>query len=142
MARKCQNKQRNQIDGMEEIEDRDDIEELDGMERIARNNLQSKSLEKQKNLLTRKLSKTACYCLNEDSNHPFGNLFLGEKDIIDGPLPYLQSDVDEQLLLHLAFNQTVSLQRVEIGILGNGSCPSTIKMFVNKTNMGFSEATG
>jgi hypothetical protein len=86
--------------------------------------------------LTGELAKTACYCLNEEPSHAYQNLFMGDHTL------FLRSDADEQLLLHLAFNQTVSLKKVEIGVLGNDSCPDTVKLFVNKTNMGFSEATG
>jgi len=86
--------------------------------------------------LTGQLVKSSCCCLNEDPSHPFANLFMGDHTL------YLQSDADEQLLLHLAFTQTFSLKKLEIGVLGNESCPSNIKLFANSANMGFSDAAG
>jgi hypothetical protein len=82
------------------------------------------------------LSKSGCFCLNEDTRAPHSNLFVG-----DHTLP-LRSDADEQLLLHLAFNQTVRLSRVEIGIPNDESCPQHLKLFVNQNNLGFDDATG
>jgi hypothetical protein len=59
----------------------------------------------------------------------------------DASLP-LCSDTDEQLLLHLAFGQTVKVTALEIGVPNNESCPRTLKLFLNQNNIGFSEATG
>ena len=57
-------------------------------------------------------------------------------------LLHFRSDADEQLLLHLAFMQTVKVSSLQIGIPNDGSCPQTIKLFCNKNNLGFSEASG
>ncbi len=81
-------------------------------------------------------NKSACYCLNEDSVCSHVNLFDGE-----GANP-LRSNADEQLLLHLAFNQTVKLVSVTFGVPRSEECPHTVKMFLNKNNLGFDEATG
>jgi hypothetical protein len=82
------------------------------------------------------LSKSECYCLNEDVRAPHTNLFVG-----DHTLP-LRSDADEQLLLHLALNQTVKLSSIEIGIPNDDSCPQHIKLFSNLNNLGFDDASG
>jgi hypothetical protein len=44
------------------------------------------------------------------------------------------------LLLHLSLNQTYRLQSIEIGLPNDDSCPQTIKLFINKRNLDFSEA--
>jgi hypothetical protein len=86
--------------------------------------------------ITNLLTKQACYCLNEHPLAPHSNLFVG-----DHTLP-LKSDADAQIILHLAFNETVKLTALEIGIPADESCPSIIKLFKNINNLGFSEATG
>jgi hypothetical protein len=80
--------------------------------------------------------KTGSYCLNEDSKHPSGNLYMGDHTL------FLQSDTDEQLLIHIVFNQTVSLKTISLGIPSDESCPHTIKLFVNKPSAGFSDVSG
>ena len=81
-------------------------------------------------------SKSACYCLNEDSVCSHTNLFDGESA---NPL---KSNADEQLLLHLAFNQTVKLVSITFGVPSNEECPHNVKLFINKNNLGFDEAVG
>lgn len=80
------------------------------------------------------IAKSACYCLNEDSRHPYSNLFVGDHTL------FLQSDADEQLILQIAFGQTVSLRQLALGVPGDGRCPHKIKLFANKINLGFSDA--
>lgn len=86
--------------------------------------------------ITTFLDKASCFCLNEDIKHSHKNLFMG-----DSTLP-LKSDCDEQLLIHLAFQSTVKLAYIDIGLPSDDSCPKTIKLFVNKNNMSFSDASG
>lgn len=109
--------------------------------------------------LTNQLLKSSCYCLNESPRAPFSNLFIGDHtlplrsvDILtlsstfffSNLLLYLlfRSDTDEQLLLHLAFMQTMKVSSLHIGIPNDDSCPLTIKLYCNKNNLGFSEASG
>jgi len=80
------------------------------------------------------LKKSACYSLNEDSSHPYSNLFVGDHTL------FLQSDSDEQLIVSLAFNQTVSLKQLQFGLFGDESCPNTIKLFANQSSVSFSDA--
>jgi hypothetical protein len=82
------------------------------------------------------LTKSGCYCLNEDTRAPHTNLFIG-----DHTLP-LKSDADEQLLLQLSFQQTVSLRKLQLGVPADNSCPFHVKLFANKLNLGFSDASG
>jgi hypothetical protein len=82
------------------------------------------------------LTKSGCACLNEDARYPHTNLFAG-----GGAALPLKSDVDPELLLQLQFMQTISLTTVILGLPeGSDTCPRTIKLFVNKANMGFDEA--
>jgi hypothetical protein len=82
------------------------------------------------------LDKSECYCLNEDISSPFVNLFQDHKELV------LLSNADEQLVLQLTFNQTVSLHCLVFGIPEDNRCPRTIKLFLNKKNLGFDEASG
>ena len=86
--------------------------------------------------ITSLLQKSQCCCLNEDLKAPHTNLFVG-----DHTLP-LRSDADEQLLLHLGFNQTMKLSSIILGIPDSTSCPKTLKLFCNQNNLGFEDATG
>mmetsp|Transcript_14398 Transcript_14398/g.29261 ORF Transcript_14398/g.29261 Transcript_14398/m.29261 type:complete len:95 (-) Transcript_14398:1036-1320(-) len=53
--------------------------------------------------LSDKLDKTQCYCRNENAAYPWGNLFIGDSRLS------LQSDADEQLILHLTFQEFVKV---------------------------------
>lgn len=86
--------------------------------------------------LNQYLTKSSCYCLNEDSRSNYNNLFMGDHTLV------LKSDADEQLLLQLAFQQTVNIRRLHLGLPADDSCPQTVKLFANKLNLGFSEASG
>lgn len=44
------------------------------------------------------------------------------------------------MLLHLSLKQTYRLQSIELGLPNDDSCPQTIKLFINKRNLDFSEA--
>eukprot|EP00271_Cylindrocystis_brebissonii_P008659 TRINITY_DN23132_c0_g1_i1.p1 TRINITY_DN23132_c0_g1~~TRINITY_DN23132_c0_g1_i1.p1 ORF type:complete len:172 (-),score=36.35 TRINITY_DN23132_c0_g1_i1:519-1034(-) len=74
-------------------------------------------------------------CLNEDPNHSFANaLKQGYRD--DRTLS-LASDGDEQLLLHIPFNQVVKLHTLIVkGPPEEG--PKVVKLYANRTSMGFS----
>jgi hypothetical protein len=81
------------------------------------------------------LNPSGCFCLNQDDTTPYTNLFLGDEN-----LP-LKSNADEQLLLHLSLRQIVKLEKIVLGIPADESCPQTIKLFCNKNNLGFDEAS-
>jgi hypothetical protein len=73
-------------------------------------------------------------CLNEKSDRTFVNaLRQGYRD--DNGLQ-LESDTDEQLLIYLPFNQVVKLHSLIIRAPAEEG-PKTIKLFVNRQNMGF-----
>lgn len=50
------------------------------------------------------LDKTACYARNENAGFPWGNLFIGDSRL------GMQSDADEQLILHLSFQEFVRVR--------------------------------
>lgn len=47
------------------------------------------------------LDKPLCYARNENSSYPWANLFIGDSRL------GMQSDADEQLIIHLAFQEFV-----------------------------------
>jgi hypothetical protein len=79
--------------------------------------------------------KSGCYCLNEQTVGQFTNIFVGDHTL------GVHSDSDEQLILHLAFVQTFKLTGLTLGVLGDGSCPATVKLFINQQSLGFSDAS-
>lgn len=55
---------------------------------------------------------------------------------------YTQSDTDEQLLIHIAFNTATRLSGLVIKSADDtGKAPKFIKLFVNHPTIGFSEAS-
>ena len=86
--------------------------------------------------LNQYLTKSGCYCLNEESRHSYNNLFMGDHTL------FLKSDADEQLLIQLSFQQTLYIRRLQLGLPSDGSCPNKIKLFANKLNLGFSDTSG
>lgn len=84
--------------------------------------------------LNDQISKSGSCCLNESVQNSFSNLLMGDHTLS------VKSDADEQLIVHVAFNQTVKLNKIQLGLPADGSCPATIKLFCNKNNLGFSEA--
>ncbi|KAF1333124.1 Thioredoxin-like protein, partial [Globisporangium splendens] len=72
-------------------------------------------------------SRSECYCLNENPNHPFGNLFVG-----DGTLQ-LKSDADGTTLAD-------ELLCLNVGDYFAETAPRVVKLFANRTSLGFSDA--
>lgn len=54
--------------------------------------------------LSEKLEKSACYARNENTAYPWGNLFIGDSRL------GMQSDADEQLIIHLSFQEFVRVR--------------------------------
>ncbi|XP_012845653.1 PREDICTED: PITH domain-containing protein At3g04780 [Erythranthe guttata] len=74
-------------------------------------------------------------CLNQSGTHSLPNaLKQGYRE--DEGL-HLESDADEQLLIYIPFNQVIKLHSIAIkGPEEEG--PKTVKLFVNREHMGFS----
>jgi len=79
------------------------------------------------------IDKAQCFCLNEEPGHTFQNLFMGDERL------YLQSDSDEQLLIHLNFKECVNLNSISFCAPEDETAPLTVKLFANKLNLGFSD---
>jgi hypothetical protein len=50
------------------------------------------------------LDKSACYARNENAGFPWTNLFIGDSRL------GMQSDADEQLIIHLTFQEFVRVR--------------------------------
>ncbi|KAJ2720747.1 hypothetical protein GGI07_004428 [Coemansia sp. Benny D115] len=82
--------------------------------------------------LTKLVIKTQSECLNQNDDHPLENVFT-EGD------SFLESDVDEQMVLHIAFNQTVKLHSIMIKAPLD-KAPKSVKLFANRSDIGFDDA--
>jgi hypothetical protein len=80
------------------------------------------------------IDKGQCYCLNEQKSAPFANLFMGDDRL------QLKSDADEQLLLHIGFQETVKLHSINFCAPPGQEAPTLVKLFINRDSMGFSDA--
>lgn len=85
--------------------------------------------------INEELDLKSCYCLNESKPNQHQHLFVGDSTL------GLKSDADGQLIMHLAFKQTCKLTSLVLGVPGDGSCPSTVKLFANVNHLGFQEAS-
>ena len=56
--------------------------------------------------LSDKIDTKDCYARNEDKAFPMSNLFIGDSRL------GCKSDTDEQLIIHIAFNEFVKVRRV------------------------------
>ncbi|KAJ3186156.1 hypothetical protein HDU85_007595 [Gaertneriomyces sp. JEL0708] len=76
-------------------------------------------------------------CLNQNGEHIIKNIFNNQPS-------YLESDVDEQLIMNIPFNQAVKLYAIKIVPAsddGTTFAPKTVKTFVNRAQLiGFDEA--
>lgn len=55
---------------------------------------------------------------------------------------YVESDTDEQLLIHIPFQQAVKLSSIFLKATNTeGKAPKTIKLFINQPTIGFSESS-
>ncbi|KAJ2487081.1 hypothetical protein IWW37_005376 [Coemansia sp. RSA 2050] len=82
--------------------------------------------------LTRLVLKKQSECLNQSDDHPLENVFT-EGDSV------LESDVDEQLVLHIAFSQPIKLHSLMIKAPADRA-PKNIKLFANRMDIGFDDA--
>eukprot|EP00943_MAST-04B_sp_MAST-4B-sp1_P007838 g7838.t1 len=73
-------------------------------------------------------------CLNEDENAPHNNV------LSDCDERFCSSDADEQLLFRLPFKTAVKLSALKIQCPSVESAPTSIKLFINTTEMGFDDA--
>ncbi|KAJ2648034.1 hypothetical protein IWW40_004238 [Coemansia sp. RSA 1250] len=81
--------------------------------------------------LTRLVLKTQSECLNQNDDHPLDNIFTEGESV-------LESDVDEQLIIHVTFNQPIKLHSIMLKAPLD-KAPKSIKLFANRTNLGFDD---
>lgn len=87
--------------------------------------------------LSEKMEKSDCYARNEDSRFPMTNLFIGDSRL------GCKSDADEQLIIHVAFQEHVKVHSIKFDAFNGGVDPelnpSTVRLFVNRNNLGFED---
>ncbi|KAF9916922.1 Thioredoxin-like protein 1 [Linnemannia zychae] len=71
-------------------------------------------------------------CLNQQTTNNVKNALKNDE-------AYLESDVDEQLIISIPFNQAVKLHTLRIVPKDIAHAPKTIKLYVNKLHLGFDE---
>ncbi|KAL7442155.1 hypothetical protein ACHAXM_011172 [Skeletonema potamos] len=83
------------------------------------------------------LDKPMCYARNENNSYPLANLFIGDSRL------GMQSDSDEQLIIHLAFQEFVKVKSIKFSEWNMGSNPDmnpvTVHIHVNRNNLGFED---
>ncbi|KAM3584113.1 hypothetical protein VKS41_004079 [Umbelopsis sp. WA50703] len=70
---------------------------------------------------------------NENEEHNVRNILKDDSS-------YLESDVDEQLMIGIPFNQTVRIHSLKIKAENTSFGPKTIKLYANRQNMDFDDA--
>ncbi|KAI0798130.1 PITH domain-containing protein [Abortiporus biennis] len=78
-------------------------------------------------------------CLNEAGEHTLRSIVASRKKNTS-PSTYLLSDVDQELILNLHFNQLVKIRSIVIQSSVESQAPKTIKLFINRPAIGFEEA--
>ncbi|KAG0312999.1 Thioredoxin-like protein 1 [Dissophora globulifera] len=72
-------------------------------------------------------------CLNQQTANHIRNALKADDT-------FLESDVDEQLIISVPFNQSIKLHSLKIVPKDVAHAPKTIKLYVNKLSLGFDEA--
>lgn len=70
------------------------------------------------------INKSECECLNESDDHTFPNCLTTGND-------FLESDCDEQLIMSIAFNQSIKLHSMKV-TAPEGDGPKVLKIFSNQ----------
>lgn len=87
--------------------------------------------------LSQKIDKTHSYAMNEDSRFPMTNLFIGDTRL------GCKSDADEQLIIHIHFQESVKIRSIKFDEFNGGVDPelnpTEVSVFVNRNNLGFQD---
>jgi hypothetical protein len=88
--------------------------------------------------LSDKIDKSQSYARNEAPNYPWTNLLIGDSRLA------CRTDADEQLILHVAFRDTIRVQSIKLTAFSSGQSdpgesPTVVKLFVNRVNLGFED---
>ncbi|KAI8376184.1 PITH domain-containing protein [Radiomyces spectabilis] len=82
--------------------------------------------------LTEYITPNQMDALNQQEEHGVRNIFKADES-------YLESDVDEQLIISIPFNQPVKLHSLKIKVANKNQAPKTIKLYANRQNLGFED---
>ena len=75
-----------------------------------------------------------CWALNANTEHPLPNCLSAEMRML--PDRVLQSDCDEELLIHIVFVQKVRLSGIQIKAPSSNG-PKSVKLIVNTPSLDF-----
>ncbi|KAJ2082262.1 hypothetical protein H4R24_001708 [Coemansia sp. RSA 988] len=70
-------------------------------------------------------------CLNQNDDHPMNNIFVDDDKV-------LESDVDEQMVLRISFNQPIKLHSIMLKAPLD-KAPKNIKIYANRTDVEFDD---
>ena len=88
--------------------------------------------------LSSKIDKASCYAFNEAVHGSWANLLMGDSRL------GCQSDADEQLIVHIAFQEFVKIKYLQLQAFNDNADPeknpSQIHLYVNRENLGFEDA--
>lgn len=79
-----------------------------------------------------------CTVLNASSDHTLRHALDAESR--DDPSKFLESDADEELLIHITFMQAVKISHLHIAGVDGATAPSGVRLFVNKVGLDFDSA--
>ncbi|ORZ33908.1 galactose-binding domain-like protein [Catenaria anguillulae PL171] len=82
--------------------------------------------------ITSTVEQTQLDCLNQKTDKTIKGMFKGTST--------LESDVDEQLLINVAFQQVVKLHSIKFIAADKDTAPKTVKLYANRVGMGFDSA--
>ncbi|GBE82584.1 Thioredoxin-like protein [Sparassis crispa] len=74
-------------------------------------------------------------CLNEAGQHNVKSILASK--VRNSTSSFLESDVDEQLLINITFNQTVRIRAVAIQSPTVVQAPRRVKLYINSPSLGF-----
>ncbi|KAI9473605.1 MAG: PITH domain-containing protein [Benjaminiella poitrasii] len=83
--------------------------------------------------LTEYITPNQMDALNQKEEHNVKNIFKDDDS-------YLESDVDEQLIISVPFNQPVKLHSLKFKVPNVANAPKTVKIYTNRTVLGFDDA--
>ncbi|KAL3937177.1 MAG: hypothetical protein SGARI_002252, partial [Bacillariaceae sp.] len=87
--------------------------------------------------LADKIDKSECYARNVAPGFSMDNLFIGDSRL------GCKSDADEQLIIHISFQEFVKIKSIKFTAFNNGENPednpASVKLYVNRNNLGFED---
>jgi len=94
--------------------------------------------------LSSEIDESKADCLNQSDNHSVKHLLINTRDTTTTPQShnsnyYLESSADEQLLIYLPFKNKVNIRSIGFWAPDTEECPSTIKLYINRSNVDFDD---